>query len=274
MADFTILEGDCLAALRTVPDDSVNLIVTSPPYGNQRKATYGGIDPDKYSEWFIPRAAEFMRVLAPDGSLVLNIKEHCEDGERHTYVLRLILALKDAGWLWIEEYMWRKPNAMPGNFGVRLRDAWERLLHFSRSSQPMIYKDAVRVPIAKSWQPNVYNSNYRKRRNGSGFRTRDAYWYDKDEVYPDNVIEAALNREVGAYHSAVFPAAIPEFFIKLFTLPGDTVLDPFAGSGTTLFAAYEMDRRAIGCEIMPEYCQAIRKRKAQTTMRLPGLETI
>ena len=72
---------------------------------------------------------------------------------------------------------------------------------------------------------------------------------------------------------APFPRAIPEFFVKLFTVPGDTVLDPFAGSGTTMFAAYEMDRHSIGCEIVPEYCELIRKRKAQMTMRLPGLET-
>ena len=90
MADFTIIEGDCLDVLSAVPDGSVNLIVTSPPYGNQRKATYGGIDPDRYSRMvFAAGQTEFRRVLRDDGSFVLNIKEHCENGERHTYVLRI-----------------------------------------------------------------------------------------------------------------------------------------------------------------------------------------
>ena len=105
MPDLKIYEGDCLDVLAGLPADSVNLIVTSPPYGNQRKHTYGGVDPDKYVDWFIPRADAMRRVLRPDGSFVLNIKEHVQDGQRHTYVLELILAMKRAGWLWIDEYI-------------------------------------------------------------------------------------------------------------------------------------------------------------------------
>jgi site-specific DNA-methyltransferase (adenine-specific) len=108
--------GDCLSVLQDIPPDSVNLIVTSPPYADSRKNSYGGISPDKYVEWFLPIASELKRVLKDDGSFVLNIKEKVVDGERHTYVLELILAMKKQGWLWTEEYMWHKRNSTPGKW--------------------------------------------------------------------------------------------------------------------------------------------------------------
>lgn len=100
-----IFEGDCRTALKLLPTASVDLIVTSPPYADQRRNTYGGIHPDEYVEWFLPIAAELKRVLKPTGSFVLNIKERVVNGERHTYVLELIIALRKQGWRWTEEYM-------------------------------------------------------------------------------------------------------------------------------------------------------------------------
>jgi len=122
--------GDCLDVLRDYPDQSIDLIITSPPYADQRANTYGGIKPDDYVNWFIPRAEQFFRVLKPGGSFVLNIKEKAVNGERHTYVLELILALRKQGWLWTEEYIWHKKtailengstaSAMPGNAACTL----------------------------------------------------------------------------------------------------------------------------------------------------------
>jgi len=114
--------GDCLEILQEIPSNSVNLIVTSPPYADSRKNSYGGVSPDKYVEWFLPIAAELQRVLENDGSFVLNIKEKVVDGERHTYVLELILAMKKQGWLWTEEYMWHKRNSTPGKWSNRFLD--------------------------------------------------------------------------------------------------------------------------------------------------------
>ena len=120
--------------MRGLPDDSVDLIVTSPPYADARKHTYGGVPPHRYVDWFCERAAEMRRILAPTGSFVLNIKEKAVDGERHTYVLELILALKrDVGFRWVEEYIWHKTTAAPGKWKYRFRDSWERLLHFSKT---------------------------------------------------------------------------------------------------------------------------------------------
>ena len=90
-----ILTGDCLELLTDFPDNFFNLIVTSPPYADRRNKTYGGIKPDEYVDWFLPRSAEFLRVLKPDGTFILNIKEKAINGERHTYVIELILEMKD-----------------------------------------------------------------------------------------------------------------------------------------------------------------------------------
>ncbi len=114
-----IVLGDCLKILQDIPSDSINLIVTSPPYADNRKNTYGGVAPDEYVDWFLPIAAELKRVLKDDGSFILNIKEKVVDGERHTYVLELILAMKRQGWLWTEEYMWHRRNSTPGKWSNR-----------------------------------------------------------------------------------------------------------------------------------------------------------
>jgi site-specific DNA-methyltransferase (adenine-specific) len=99
---------DCRDILINVEDDTFDLIITSPPYADRRKGTYGGIHPDKYVEWFLPRSEQFLRVLKPTGTFILNIKEMSVDGQRHTYVLDLIKEFKDQGWLWTEEFIWHK----------------------------------------------------------------------------------------------------------------------------------------------------------------------
>ena len=126
-----ILHGDCLDRLPEVPDGSVDLIITSPPYGNQRKETYGGIDPDESVDWFIPRAAEFYRVLKDTGSFILIIKEHVVNGERHTYVNDLVKALINQRWYWIDKFTWVKTNPIRGKWPNRLANASEDCYHFT-----------------------------------------------------------------------------------------------------------------------------------------------
>ena len=115
-ARFRVIEGDCLSIIGSgdIAPNSVNLIVTSPPYADQRKSNYGGIHPDRYVEWFLPRAKAFQSVLAKDGSFVLNVKEKAINGERHTYILELIVELRKQGWRWVDEYIWHKKNCYPG----------------------------------------------------------------------------------------------------------------------------------------------------------------
>ncbi|GAC1381943.1 MAG: site-specific DNA-methyltransferase [Ktedonobacteraceae bacterium] len=259
-----LFQGNCLDVLPTLKDCSVDLIVTSPPYADQRKDTYGGIHPDKYVEWFTPLATELKRVLKMEGSFILNIKERVVNGERHTYVLELILALRKQGWLWTEEYIWHKRNSYPGKWPNRFRDGWERCLHFTKDKRFAMYQDAVRVPMVNWSQSRLRNlSETDKRRDNSrvqsGFGKKIDNWIGRELAYPDNVLHLAT--ECGNRgHSAAFPVELPEWFIKLFTQAGDVVLDPFIGSGTTAIAAKQLGRHCIGIEMSPVYYQVAQQR--------------
>jgi site-specific DNA-methyltransferase (adenine-specific)/site-specific DNA-methyltransferase (cytosine-N4-specific) len=259
-----IIYGDCQEELKRVPDNSVDLILTSPPYADQRSTTYGGIPPEKYVEWFLPKADQFLRVLKPTGSFILNIKERVVDGERHTYVIELILEMRKRGWFWTEEYMWHKKNSHPGKWPNRFRDNWERLIQFTKTKRFQMFQDEVMVPVG-DWAADrlkKLSATDQKRDNskvGSGFGKNVSKWVGRDKVYPSNVLHMATecyNRQ----HSAVFPVALPEWFIKLFTKEGDLVLDPFVGSGTTCVAAKRLKRNYLGIDINQEYCELAVKR--------------
>jgi len=252
-----VILGDCLNVLKNVPSNSVNLIVTSPPYADQRKSTYGGINPDKYVEWFLPITAELLRVLHPKGTFILNIKEKVTDGERHTYVMELIIEMRKQGWLWTEEFIWHKKNCFPGKWPNRFRDSWERLLQFNKGKDFNMYQDAVRVPMggwAKARLKNLSETDKQRDNSkvGSGFGKNVSNWVGRELAYPTNVLMMATESS-NKKHSAVFPKELPSWFIMLFTKPGDLVLDPFLGSGTTSIAAFQLDRNSIGIEIQEEY---------------------
>lgn len=254
-----IIQGDCEEVLKAIPDNSIDLIVTSPPYADQRISTYGGIKPDQYVSWFMPKADQFFRVLKPTGSFILNIKERVVNGERHTYVLELILEMKKHGWLWTEEYMWHKKNSPPGKWPNRFRDSWERLLHFTKQKKFNMYQDAVMVPVGDWSKTRLKNlSETDKRRDnsrvGSGFGKNISNWVGRDMVYPSNVLHMATEC-YNQQHSAAFPEELPEWFIKLFTQTGDVILDPFNGSGTTCVAADQLDRKYLGIDLSEEYCK-------------------
>lgn len=259
--ETNIFLGNSAVELKKIETDSIDLIFTSPPYADQRKTTYGGIHPDKYVEWFLPISAELLRVLKPTGTFVLNIKEKVLDGERSTYVLELILEMRKQGWFWTEEFIWHKKNSYPGKWPNRFRDSWERLLQFNKSKHFNMYQDKVMVPVgdwAKNRLKNLSDTDKTRdnARNGSGFGKKVENWLNRDKVYPTNVLHLATECN-NKNHSAAFPDELPEWFIKLFTKEADTVLDPFAGSGTTLFAAERMMRNSIGIEILPEYYDMI-----------------
>ena len=133
--------------MKKMDDNSVDLIVTSPPYADQRKSTYGGVCTDEYVDWFLPYTKEMLRILKPTGTFVLNIKEKVVDGERSTYIIELILAMRKQGWLWTEEFIWHKKNCHPGKWPNRFRDSWERLLQFNKTKKFLMNQDSVKVPI-------------------------------------------------------------------------------------------------------------------------------
>jgi DNA modification methylase len=250
-------QGDCLDVLQAYPDNFFDLIVTSPPYADSRSKTYGGIKPEKYVDWFLPRSAQMLRVLKPSGTFILNIKEKVTEGERNTYVIELILSLREQGWLWTEEFVWHKKNCHPGKWPNRFRDAWERCLQFNKSRQFNMYQEEVMVPMgdwAKTRLKHLGKNDVVRfdSQVNSGFGKNISNWVGRDKAYPSNVLHLAT--ETGnKNHSAAFPKALPEWFIKLFTQEGDWVLDPFVGSGTTSEVAFEMTRNSVGIDLKSEY---------------------
>jgi site-specific DNA-methyltransferase (adenine-specific)/site-specific DNA-methyltransferase (cytosine-N4-specific) len=251
------------------PDNSIDLIITSPPYADKRKGYYDSIHPNEYVSWFLPIANELFRVLKNDGSFILNIKEHPRNGERDTYVLELILEMKKQGWFWIEEYVWYKKNSFPGKWPNRFRDSWERCLHFSKNKKFKMYQDSVKVPVGdwaskrfkslsdKDFKRHISQTNGTLGRNVSN-------WINRKKVFPHNVIVFEEEHYISnvlefatvcnnRIHSAVFPLELPTWFIKLFTKNNDIVLDPFIGSGTTAFASLGLGRQYIGIEKDEEF---------------------
>ncbi|MCS6929835.1 MAG: site-specific DNA-methyltransferase [Saprospiraceae bacterium] len=258
--------GDCREKLHLLPDESVDLSFTSPPYADRRRNTYGGIHPSDYVEWFLPIAAQLLRILKPTGTFVLNIREKVVNGERSTYVLELILNMRRQGWLWTEEFIWHKKNCSPGKWPNRFRNAGERPLQFNKSRKFHMYQEAVMVPMgdwAKTRLRNLSETDKIRDNSkvGSGFGKNISSWLGCEMAYSTNVLHLATECS-HKNHRAAFPEELPEWFIKLFTREGDTVLDPFMGSGTTLIVADRIRRHAVGIEIAPEYFEMVKKRFA------------
>ena len=268
---FSIHCGDAAEVLIHLPAGSAQLVFTSPPYADRRRNNYGGIHPDDYVEWFIPRVRAIKHVLSDDGTFVLNIKESAVDGERHTYVLELITAMRDMGWYWTEEFVWHKKNCYPGKWPNRFRDSWERLLQFNKSRKFTMHQEAVMVPVGDWAQKRLAMLSDTDRirdasKTGNGFGKRVENWVDRDMVYPTNVLHLATECS-NRGHSAAFPESLPDWFIRLFTTPGDLVIDPFVGSGTTVAVARRLGRRSIGVDINEDFCR-------QSEARAEGVHVI
>ena len=269
LLDEGIVGGDSLEWLPRLPGDSVDLFFTSPPYADAR--AYSRIAPDRYVEWFLPFAESMLFAASPTGSFVLNIKNRVAragryKGQRHPYVYQLVLALQEIGWRWVETYIWSKPNAIPGRFGPRTKDSFEYVYHFAKGAEPFFDLDCVRVPYRAD---SAEISRRRRDRNGrkdteSGFGRDRAKTYSKNGADPGNVITVnqTYNQFKGpaGQHTAVMPEGLAEFFVQAACPPGGVVVDPFAGSGTTVVAARRLGRRGGGIELHRDYVEVARRR--------------
>ena len=271
LLDAGIMWGDSSEWLPRIPPGSVDLFFMSPPYADAR--SYSRISPDQYVEWFLPFSKAMLAATCDTGSFVLNIKNRVAKsgslkGQRHPYVYELVLALQHIGWRWTETYIWRKPNAIPGKFGPRTKDAFEYVYHFTKGSNPYFDLDAIRVPyktdpaeIAR----RTLDTNGR-RNTEAGFGRDRSRTYGHDGADPGNVITVGqtYNQHKGpaGLHTAVMPEGLAEFFVKAACPPGGIVIDPFAGSGTTVVIARRLGRRSAGIELHEEYVTVAQNRLA------------
>jgi DNA modification methylase len=271
--------GDSRRILKSFSDGYFSLIVTSPPYADARQKHYESIKPKDYAEFLISFHEEFWRVLADDGSFVLNVKDKVVDGVRNRYVWQTIMALAEKGWHCIDDYIWLKPNAMPGFWPTRLRDEWEYCFHLTKQKKFRMYQDAVRKPMGAWAEKRLAkltgkSAERHNSENNSGFGRDLRKWKDKKYVLPGNALSVPLAEELPGNivslplvgkdmgHPAVFPVGLPSFFIRLFTVASDYVLDPFAGSGSTGVAAIELGRNAVLIDSKKEYVKVMENRIA------------
>lgn len=274
-----IVQGDALELLPRLPRESVDLFFTSPPYADAR--AYSRIHPDSYVDWFLPFARAMFDATRQTGSLVLNIKNRVASGgplkgQRHPYVYELVIALQHMGWRWIETYIWAKPNAVPGRFGPRTKDSFEYVYHFARGAKPYFDLNAVRVPYKAD--PNEIArrklDRLGRRNTAAGFGRDRTKTYLLGGADPGNVVSVAqtYNQHRGVAHTAAMPEGLAEFFIKVASPPGGVVIDPFAGSATTVVVARRLGRKGGGFEIHEDFFHEARRRIAEDVATdTPGL---
>ncbi len=264
---------DSLEFMRNeLEDDSVDLIMTSPPFGLVRKKTYGNVDADDYVDWFRPFGVEFRRILKPRGSLVIDIGGAWERGQptRSLYHFELLIMLcKELGFHLAQEIFWWNPSKLPTPAEwvtvrrVRVKDAVNCIWWLSKTPWPKASNRRVLVPYSDSMK-SLLKNGYKAQKRPSGHEISEKFSIDNSASIPPNLL-AVPNTESNSYylryckekglpqHPARFPSDVPEFFIRMLTDPGDTVFDPFAGSCVTGEAAERLTRRWICCEIIEEY---------------------
>jgi DNA modification methylase len=185
-------------------------------------------------------------------------------GQRHPYVYQLVLALQNMGWRWIETYIWAKPNAIPGRFGPRTKDAYEYVYHFARGQQPYFDLSGIRVPY-KTTQAEIERRklDHSGRRNTeAGFGRSRPGTYAHGGADPGNVINVpqTYNQHYGVAHTAAMPEGLASFFINAACPADGVVVDPFAGGGTSVIVARRLGRKAGGLEIHQEFVTEARRR--------------
>ena len=267
---YELHHGDCIGVMRTLPPESVDAIVTSPPYAEQRKSTYGGIPDAEYPDWTVAWMSEARRLLKPDGSVIINISPFKSGGQLSDYVLRTRLAIRESGWHELDELIWHKPNAMPGGKPDRPRRVWESLLWYGKHgnawADPLAngtpHKEAARG--AKAFQTaSPAKRNTWDHKGGSNGVTAL-----KDKARATNMVTMAKSRSTGIDHPAPYPVALAEWCGKLICPPGGTILDPFNGSASTGVAAIRNGWDYIGIDAVQEYIDISEQRLLHVTQEM------
>lgn len=270
-----IVCGDSLDVLAGYGDRSVDLIMTSPPFGLVRKKDYGNVEANEYVEWFKPFAKAFKRVLKDSGSLVIDIGGAWNKGypTRNLYHFKLLIMLCDEfGFHLAQDFYWWNPSRLPTPAEwvtvrrVRVKDAINTVWWLSKTPWPKASNRRVLQPYSPSMN-ELLAKGYRAKKRPSGHDISEKFSIDNGAAIPPNLI-AIPNTESNSFylryceerglkpHPARYPAELPEYFIRMLTDPGDLVVDPFAGSCVTGEVCERIDRRWECVELLPEYCEA------------------
>jgi len=271
-------QADAAELLKKLPDGSLDLVVTSPPYALHFKKEYGNVDKDGYVEWLRPFGQEIYRALKPKGSFVLNIGGSYNAGvpTRSLYHFKVLLMLcEEVGFHLAQECFWYNPAKLPSPAEwvnvrrMRVKDSVEYVFWLSKEPLPKADNRKVLVEYSPDMK-RLLVRGYRAKERPSGHKITNKFT-DKGGSIPSNMIERGNNESNSDYirlcgerglkpHPARFPAAVPEFFVKLLTDPDDLVLDPFAGSNMTGSVAERLRRRWLGFELEPKYIETSRLR--------------
>lgn len=260
----TIHHGDAFSLAKECNRESIDLAFTSPPYANMKAyEENAGIHPDAYAEWLMPLVAELARIVKPKGSFILNVNDKVVDRFRHPYVYDLVSTVcKQTPFKLAERLFWDKGKYLPHR--RRFGDRVEYLFWFAKEPDYYVDLDAMRVPYSpvsiKRMEKPI------KRRFARSATNNDTTEYKEWKPNPLGALPSTLvsigseSKRVSDSHFAVFPIALPTYFIKGATKQGDVVLDPFMGSGTTAIAARRLGRRYIGFENGEKTAQEARER--------------
>lgn len=267
--------ADSSKAMKIIPDSSINLVVTSPPYALHFKKEYGNVSKDEYVTWFLPFAEEIHRILKDDGSFVLNIGGSYNAGHptRSLYQYKLLIALCEiTGFHLAQELYWYNPAKLPAPAEwvnvrrIRVKDSVEHLWWFGKTEWPKANNRQVLTEYSQDMKRLIKNG-YKAKMRPSGHNITDKFQDDHGGAIPSNLLTKGNNQSNSSFykrlkeagkkmHPARFPEALPKFFIEFLTDPYDIVLDPFAGSNTTGSVAESLQRRWIAIELDAIYVQA------------------
>lgn len=270
--------GDALELMESIPDDSINLVITSPPFALLRKKEYGNAEQDDYVEWLTQFAKKIRQKLRADGSFVLDLGGAYQRGVpiRSLYNFRVLLSFcDDVGFHLAEDFYWFNPSKLPSPIEwvnkrkVRVKDAVNTVWWFSKSAYPKADVTKVLVPYSGRMKKLIEEKErfFTAKKRPSGHDISMMFAKDNGGAIPPNLLKIPHSESNSKYlsyckelgvpaHPARFPKALPGFFIKFLTSPGDTVLDIFAGSNTTGEAAEELGRRWLAFDNDRKYLAA------------------
>jgi DNA modification methylase len=270
--------GDALELLKCLPDSSIDLVLTSPPFALQRQKEYGNKDESEYADWLLSFTPEIKRVLKESGSFVLDLGGAYLKGRpiRSLYNYRVLIRLCDEqGWNLAEEFFWFNPAKLPSPIEwvnkrkIRAKDAVDTVWWLSKSDFPKANISRVLAPYSDRMKRLLQSGEkyYLPQKRPSGHDISGGFMEDRGGAIPSNMLAIPNTESNSQYlrrcqllgikgHPARFPQTLPEFFIRFLTEPGDTVLDIFAGSNTTGAAAESTERKWIAFEIEQNYLAA------------------